>query len=388
MNALPRPALLGGPPVRPEGPPSWPFPDPAIEEALTAACRSGAWGQYHGGLVERLEATLAEQHQVAHALTCGSGTFAVELALRALKVGPGDEVILSAYDYPGNFLTIHALGAIPVLIDVAPHNWNLAPEHIEAAWSPATRVLLVSHLHGGVVPMRAVMECAARLGLKVLEDAAQCPGARVEGRRAGTWGDVGVLSFGGSKLLSAGRGGALLTRQTAIYQRARVVQHRGNLVCPLSELQAAVLLPQLAQLDARNAWRHAQVEQLRQLLADLPGIRLLRNLAADSEPAYYKVGFQLDVETFGLARARLVAAARAEGIALDEGFRALHVGRSPSRFRRGGPLNEAERAHHGTLILHHPILLLAPEEVAQVALALRKIYTHRQELQVPSAKED
>src|SRR5437879_2701234 len=99
MNAS-HPTLLGGPPVRPAGPPSWPFPDDAVRAALLAAYADGFWGQYHGPYVEALEKHLAEYHGITHALACGSGTFAVELALRALQVGPGDEVILAAYDFP------------------------------------------------------------------------------------------------------------------------------------------------------------------------------------------------------------------------------------------------------------------------------------------------
>src|SRR5262245_26021012 len=98
------PALLGGPPARPQGPPDWPPPDDGVSQALAAAYRDGSWGQYAGGRVERLERRLAREHHVEFALACGSGTFAVELALRALKVGRGAEVVLAAYDYPGNFL--------------------------------------------------------------------------------------------------------------------------------------------------------------------------------------------------------------------------------------------------------------------------------------------
>src|SRR5436853_271568 len=112
------PALLGGPPVRPQGPPDWPLPDDDVREALLAAYRDGSWGRYHGAYVQRLEAALAAYHGVAYALTCGSGTYAVEAALRALQVGAGDEVALAAYDYPGNFLAVHAVSARPVLVDV------------------------------------------------------------------------------------------------------------------------------------------------------------------------------------------------------------------------------------------------------------------------------
>jgi dTDP-4-amino-4,6-dideoxygalactose transaminase len=380
MSSFSLPALLGGPPVRPQGPPDWPPADDAVGQALQAAFRDGSWGKYHGAHGEALTRRLSEYHEVEFVLLCGSGTFAVELALRALKIGPGDEVILSAYDYGGNFLNVHAVGAIPVLVDVDADNWNLNPQHVAEAISPATRAIVVSHLHGGLVPMSEIMAIAQLLGLRVIEDAAQMPGARVEGRLAGTWGDVGVLSFGGSKLLSAGRGGAILTRHADVHQRARLWQNRGNVVNPLSELQASVLLPQLARLNDRNAQRSAAVGYLVERLRDVTGLRLFSNRASDSQPGYYKVGWQYDAEQFGLPRERFVAAVRAEGIALDEGFRALHVGRSPSRFRSGGDLPEADRAHRGCVVLHHPVLLGTQDDLDEVVRAIRKVQAHVEQL--------
>lgn len=374
------PALLGGAPIRPQGPPAWPFPDEEILQALTAAYRDGSWGKYHGRYVERLEARLAEYHGVAMALTCGSGTFAVELALRALKIGPDDEVILSAYDYGGNFLSIHALGAHPVLVDVEPQAWNLDPGRLPGAVGPASRAVIVSHLHGGIVPMPEVMTFAQAHGLRVIEDAAQAPGALIQGKPAGTWGDIGILSFGGSKLVSAGRGGAFLTRHHDLAQRARRWVNRGNHVCPLSELQAAVLLPQLGKLDERNALRARNVALLREHMRDLPGIRLFAPGRAGDEPGYYKLGWQYDAGQAGLPRTRFAAALRAEGIALDEGFTALHRGRSPRRFRQAGSLAEADRAHEGALVLHHPVLLGTPADIEEIARAVRKISEHIERL--------
>ncbi len=370
------PAVLGGSPVRPQGAPSWPCHDPLVFEALQAAFQDGSWGKYHGGRVERLEKALCEYHRVEFTLACGSGTFAVELALRALKVEPGDEVLLAAYDYPGNFLCIHAIGAQPVLLDVHSDNWNLDSGQIAAAVSPKTKALIVSHLHGGLVPMREVMVIAQDRGLAVIEDAAQCPGAVVQGKKAGTWGDVGVLSFGGSKLLSAGRGGGLLTSRADVFQRARTWCLRGNLLCPLSELQAAVLPPQLAKLDERNAQRLRAVHTLSKGLESIPGLRPFRHTLEDSRPGYYKLGLQYDAAAFGLSRQRLVEAMQAEGMALDEGFHAAHVGRSPRRFRAAGALPEATRAHEGALVLHHPVLLGSNQDLEQVVTAFQKIHRH------------
>jgi dTDP-4-amino-4,6-dideoxygalactose transaminase len=353
--------------------------------ALEAAYRDGSWGKYHGHYVERLETALAEYQQLPFALTCASGTFAVELALRALRIGPGDEVILAAYDYPGNFLSVHAVGATPVLVDIDSSNWNLDPARLQTALSLRTRAVIASHLHGGVVPLRALMTLAESHGVRVIEDAAQCPGAVIEGRRAGTWGDVAVLSFGGSKLLTAGRGGALLTRHADIHQRARLALNRGNVVSPLSELQAAVLLPQLAKLDVYNTRRRDNVHHLLKRLGRLPGLRPFLNPGVGHAPAYYKLGFQFDAVEFGLARERFLAAVRAEGVALDEGFRGLHVGRSPKRFRQADPLTEATRAHSGAVVLHHPILLKEAAEVEQVVAAMRKVYVNANQLSEPEA---
>ena len=109
------PALLGGSPVRPQGPPAWPPADADVRAALASAVEAGAWGQYHGEQIPALEKELAAFHQVTHALTCASGTLAVEVGLRALGVQVDDEVILAAYDYESNFLTVHALAQSPFL---------------------------------------------------------------------------------------------------------------------------------------------------------------------------------------------------------------------------------------------------------------------------------
>lgn len=377
MDTFELPALCGGPAVRPAGPPDWPGADPEVRDAVARAMADGSWGKYQGRHGDALESRLRAYFDVPHALLCGSGTFAVELALRALRIGPGDEVLLASYDYPGNFLAIHAVGAQPVLVDVEAHHWNLSLDAVAQAASPAARAVIASHLHGGIIPMRELMTWAGSRGIAVVEDAAQVPGARVQGKPAGTWGDVGVLSFGGSKLLSAGRGGALLTSRPDLAQRARTHLLRGNVVCPLSELQAAALLPQIDRLDERNAQRAAAVRRLHDGLAGLPGVTPFVNRVEDCAAAYYKVGLQFDESAFGLSRARLLKAMCAEGIALAEGFAAAHVGRSPRRFRRGGALAEAERAHHGTVVLHHPILLGTARDVDEVGRAWRKAHHHR-----------
>lgn len=374
MNTHEQPALHGGPAVRPQGPPTWPFPDPAIAEAVQQALADGSWGQYHGPHVARLEQQLSTEHDVPAAFTCASGTFAVEAALRAAGVGPGTEVLLGAYDYEPSFLAIHALGAMPVLVDTDVDRPCLNPHLLEAARSPLTKAVLVTHLHGALANVAAVRAWATAAGVTMVEDAAQAVGARCQGIPAGATGDLGILSFGGSKLLSAGRGGAILLRDEALAPRVKLALHRGiQQLAPLAELQACVLHPQLTQLAERTLHRQRNVELLRSLLHDVPGLSMF-----NTEPtsAYFKLGFHYDEAIFGLPRATFVALLRAEGIAFDEGFRALHVGRAAKRFHAPGPLPNATRAGARTLVLHHPVLSLSAFEIEQVACAVRKIHTY------------
>jgi dTDP-4-amino-4,6-dideoxygalactose transaminase len=371
------PALLGGAAVRPQGPPDWPGTDPAVSAAVERALADGTWGKYHGPHCSQLAERLAEYHQCEHAILCSSGTVAIELALRGLKVGGGDEVILAAYDFKGNFQDVLTVGATPVLVDVAAGNSNLDPDGLEEAIGPKTRAIIASHLHSGVVPMSAVMAIAGRHGVPVIEDACQMPGAVIEGRIAGTAGDVGIHSFGGSKLLSAGRGGALVTNDAELVQRVRLYSHRGNEAYPLSELQAVALLPQLNQLDARNALRQENADRLRQLLVDQTGLTAFDNSAINALPGYYKFGFTYDADAFaGLSRESFAAAMRAEGIAVDPGFRALHRIHSRRRFRAVGDLLNADRADECVLTLHHPVLLGSDEDIDQIGTAIEKIRRH------------
>ena len=292
--------------------PDWPPSDPAVLAALTAAFADGTWGRYHGGHVEALERRLAELHHVSHAVTCASGTLAVEVALKALGVGAGDEVILGAYDYEPSFLTVHALGATPVLVDVSAIDAGIDPAAIDAAVTPKTRAVLATHLHGGLVPMAAIRAVAEKHGFGVVEDAAQVAGATVEGRPAGAWGDVGILSFGGSKLLSAGRGGAVLTSRADLFQRVRLALSRGvQHWAALSEAPGHRPRPaaQPARRDARPSGAGPSTADRGS--GRRRGLTPFRPVAHGSRRSY-KLGFYLDESAFGLSRDTFVKALRAE----------------------------------------------------------------------------
>lgn len=384
MNELPEswveaaPAILGGTPTFPDGPPDWPGAMPEVVSAVSQALADGSWGRYDGPHTQALETELARCNG-CRVLTCASGTLAVQLALQAGGVQAGDRVALAAYDYEGNFLCIHALGAIPLLVDVV-EDLSVNLNQLEDACRRRPKAVVVSHLHGSLQPMESIRDIADRWGVAVVEDAAQASGATVQGRPAGTWGDVGVLSFGGSKLLSAGRGGALLTRRDDMEAKLRVLLRRGvQRWAALSELQAAALRPQLERLPERHAQRAAAVARLDSEMAAIPGVERIQSTVAGS-PAFYKVAFRVQPDLFGLDRDRLVAAMQAEGVALDAGFRALPVGRSHRRFEAVGGWGEAERLHHQLAVLHHPILLHGEGAARRIARAWQRVYANRDRL--------
>lgn len=386
MTASELPAILGGNPIRPDGPPAWPDNWTEVADALNACLSDGSWGKYQGHNGEALEQQLNAFHGTDESILCASGTVAVELALRGVRVGPGDEVILSAYDFKANFQNVLIVGATPVLVDIDPRTWQLDVGKVEAAVSDKTKAIIVSHLHGGWVPMQSVMELAERHDLMVIEDACQATGAIFDEHRAGSVGHIGVLSFGGSKLLTSGRGGAVMTSIPEIAQRIRLFTQRGNEAYPLSEMQAAVLRPQLERLDERNIarWEAVRIfsDRLKQL-ASATGESVLRMLvdacaSKDTDrPAFFKVGLQYDpANSTGLSRDLFSKAMRAEGIAIDAGFRSLHRIHSKRRFRSSGDLPNADYCDERVLVLHHPILLEDADSMQQIIDALSRVCGH------------
>ncbi len=360
----------------PHGPPAWPLLDEDVREALLACYANGDWGKYEGANCSALIAALSNHFQREHVQLCSSGTIAVEMALRGLKIGPGDEVILAAYDFPGNFRAIEAVGARPVLVDIAENRWTIEPQLIKQAVSPDSKAIIVSHLHGDLADIQAIVELAQELGIKVLEDACQVPGAYVDDHPVGSLGEISVLSFGGSKLVTAGRGGAVLTSQAELAQRVRVFSSRGNEAFPLSELQAAVLLPQLAKLPQRTQIRAEAARQLRESLSDVG--ELIPSPPTDHLSAYYKFAWRYrpasgdtQPDCSHPTRDALICRLQAQGIGIDAGFRGFNK-RSANRCRVIGDLINARSAAETTLLLHHPILLQM-EQINRLAETMRKV---------------
>ena len=232
-----------------------------------------------GPEVEAFETAFAAYCGVAHAVGCASGTDALSLTLRALGLGPGDEVITTALTAAATAGAILAVGATPVFADCDPPTRNLDPKHVEALVTPRTRALLPVHLYGRPAELDSLGTIAARHGLALVEDAAQAHGARWRGRPAGSIGLAGCFSFYPTKNLGAlGDGGAVVTNDGALAERLRRLRNHGQSSryhhieqsgnSRLDELQAALLSVKLRHLDGWNAERRAQATRY---LAQLKG---------------------------------------------------------------------------------------------------------------------
>ena len=233
-----------------------------------------------GPEVTNFEQAFAAYCGAAHCVGVSSGTAALELALRALGVGPGDEVITVAHTFIATAEAISAVGAKPVFVDIEPHSYNLAPEAFAEAITPRTRAVMPVHLYGQPADMTRINRIAREHGLRVIEDAAQAHGATWEGRRAGVLGDAACFSFYPGKNLGAyGDAGAVVTNRAEIAEQVRLLRNHGRRAKYLHEqigfgerldaLQAAILGAKLSHLGKWIEERNRLAARYTSRLADL-----------------------------------------------------------------------------------------------------------------------
>ena len=252
---------------------------PELERAIARILDGGRF--VGGPAVDEFEQAWAAYCGVAHAVGCASGTDALALALRAVGVQAGDEVITAANTCVPTVSAIEQAGAVPVLADADPETYTLDPARLEEAITERTRAIVPVHLYGRCAEMAPIVRLARERGLKVVEDAAQAHGAEYEGRRAGSLGDAAAFSFYPTKNLGAlGDAGAVITDDPEVAARARRLREYGEeeryrsvepgVNSRLDPLQAAVLLCKLDRLDAWNARRHELAQRYRDAGLDAP----------------------------------------------------------------------------------------------------------------------
>ncbi|MCA9194514.1 MAG: aminotransferase class V-fold PLP-dependent enzyme [Planctomycetales bacterium] len=269
----------------------------AVRKRILRLIDSGDWRSYDGRQADELCKRLAACVNQPYCQLASSGSAALEIGLRAAGIGPGDEVILSAYDYPGNFWAIERAGARPVLVDITGDSWNIDLSQLAAAVAHANspKALIASHLHGMVQPIPELRNWCQQHGITLIEDACQALGGKAYDGPVGSSGEMCILSFGGSKTISAGRGGAVLSNDPALAQRIRLAAGAGSGPYAMSEMQCAAVLAQLDYLDALNQLSNLFFRKLdswlRTAWSDLSSPRW--HSTDYSAPAYYQAGWLL-----------------------------------------------------------------------------------------------
>jgi len=349
------------------------------EELHAAAKRVLDSGTYIlGPEVAAFESEFAAAHEAQRCIGISSGTQALQVALKALNIGPGDEVAVPAFTFVATATEVEAIGARPLFIDVDPHTLTLDPADLKKRLTPKTKAVIPVHLYGGLADMDAILKLGEEHDLSVVEDCAQAHLARYKGRTVGTLGNFGAFSFYPSKNLGAlGDAGALLVRDAKDESVARAIANCGREAGKqysydrighnfrLDALQAALLRVKLQRLPAWTARRREIAKAYRQGLSDT-SLTLPPEDTAGSEHAYH----QFVVRTPD--RDRVLKTLHGEGIGAVIYYPApLHLEKAFSHLGlQAGSLPESERAAREVLAL--PMFPeLTDEEVGQVVQTVR-----------------
>jgi perosamine synthetase len=288
------------------------------EKLVLKVLRSGKLAQ--GPVVEEFEERFAAAHDVRHAIAVNNGTTALVATLEALGIGAGDEVITTPFTFAATLNAVLQSGATARFADI-DENFCLAPDAVESLAGERTRAVMPVHLYGLPADMPRLERLAQDRGLALIEDAAQAHGARVGGRAVGSFG-VGCFSFYGTKNITSGEGGMVTTNDAGLADRLRVLRNQGMRAryqyetaghnYRLTDLQAAVALPQLLRLEEINAARRANAAHLTERLGSLPGLWVPR-VPAGREHVFHQYTVQITPDA-PVDRDGFVAAMTARGV--------------------------------------------------------------------------
>jgi len=293
------------------------------------------WISSAGSFIRDFEAQFAEACQVRYGIACANGTVAMHLAMATLGLEPGDEVIIPTFTMIATINAVTYCGATPVLVDMEPDYWQMDIDHVAAKITPRTKAIVPVHIYGHPTDMDPLMALAARHGIKVIEDAAEAHGAEYHGRRTGSLGDAAGFSFYGNKIITTGEGGMITTNDREIARLAwnlrdhafsteRHFWHKFvGFNYRMTNLQAAVGLAQVEQLDNFVASRRQNAFDYNSRLDGIPGITTPKE-AAWAKNVYWMYGILVDEQAYGMNRDQLRQVLAENGIETRTFFIPMH----------------------------------------------------------------
>lgn len=383
-------ALDGGTPVRTAPYPLRPRLGEGDLEAVAAVLEGSDWGGA-GAAAAQFEALFAQVHDAAHGIAAANGSLALELALLAAGVGPGDEVVVPAHSFIATAAAAARIGAVPVFADIEAATYNLSPERVAEAVGEKTAAVIVVHFGGAMADMDRFDALAAEHGFLTIEDAAHAHGAEWQGKRAGSFGLAGAFSFQNSKAMTAGEGGIVITSDDDLAAKARSIANAGrrpgrgwfehfelgtNL--RLTSLQAAILMRQLERLPLEIRLREGNNAAFEQELAktEIDGLYLQEAPAGVSAQTRYVRPGRILEDAFGIGRDAFVAAMQAEGIPVRP-FYPHPLYRNPlfqNHAHRAAACPVAEQSSKDSFWLPMNLFMGGEEDAADIARAMRKIH--------------
>lgn len=398
-------AICGGKKTKTKAFPTWPQWNDEDEKALIEALHSGRWARNNqkisnqGGYIEKLEERVAQIHNAKYALAVTSGTAALDIAVRAIELREGDEVIVTPYTFIASATCILNSGGVPVMADIDYETWNIDVEKLEQYITSRTKAIIVVHFGGQPTNMERLMEISKKNHLKVIEDVAHAFGARWNNKPVGTIGDIGCFSMQSSKNLTCGEGGIILTNNEDMYKKIYSLHMCGRNYngawyqyeylgwnYRITEFQAAVAYSQLLRLKDMDDIRRKNAEYLTQKLNEIKGIKVVKTDSRVTNRVYHLFTFRYDSKGFnGLSRKRFIMAMNAEGIPCHEGY--IHPIYKNNLFLKCKKVNytdtyceEAEKLCKEAIWLHQEILLGDKKDMDEIVEAIKKIKTNIKEI--------
>lgn len=269
------------------------------EREYVLECLESTWISSKGRFIPEFESGFASFVGISHAASVSNGTVALHLALLALGIGPGDEVIVPTLTYIASVNAIRYVGATPIFCESLPDTWQLDPKHVERLITSRTRAVMAVHLYGGACDMSAILTICEKHELKLVEDCAEAIGTRIDGRHVGTFGHIATFSFFGNKTLTTGEGGMVVTKEAELDSLVRRLRGQGlaenreywhDIVgynYRMTNICAAIGLAQLERVDSVLDQKRHLSASYRRALADAPVS--FQRIGASEESSHWMV---------------------------------------------------------------------------------------------------
>jgi len=356
------------------------------EKRYLLECIESGWISSEGPFVKTFEEKFAARFGRKHAIAVTNGTAALDAAVEALGIGPGDEVIMPSFTIISCVMQIVRNGAKPVLIDSDPRTWNMDVQAIEQKITPRTKAIMAVHIYGLPVDMDPLLALARKHNLKVLEDAAQMHGQTYKGRACGSFGDLSTFSFYPNKHITTGEGGMIVTdsddlaeqcrslRNLCFKPESRFVHDRLGWNLRMTSMQAALGLAQLERLDEFVARKRRMGALYQELLGDLKGVQLPLPASDHADNIYWVFGLVLD-EAMGMSGADAMKRLAEHGVGCRPFFYPMH---QQPILHKMGAIAESDRCPVAERLYERGFYIpsgmaLTEEQIRTVAAAVRRV---------------